>query len=125
MSHHFNLRHRYEVNPDFVSKFEAAGMKFVGQDEKNVRMEVSALLLCYQFHIVNLFPTTFMTFKWDMIGTVEKCYQEGSDCLLGRSHMGIMSIMTKQILTNQIAAWTQMTQYSVSNLYRQYSGLGQ
>ena len=33
-------RHRYEVNPDFVSRFEAAGLKFVGQDEKNVRMEV-------------------------------------------------------------------------------------
>ena len=36
-------RHRYEVNPEFVSKFEAAGMKFVGQDEKNVRMEVRSI----------------------------------------------------------------------------------
>ena len=43
---HFELtssRHRYEVNPEFVSKFEAAGMKFVGQDEKNVRMEVRSI----------------------------------------------------------------------------------
>ena len=36
-------RHRYEVNPEYVSRFEAAGMKFVGQDEKNVRMEVRTL----------------------------------------------------------------------------------
>lgn len=36
-------RHRYEVNPEYVSRFEAAGMKFVGQDEKNVRMEILEL----------------------------------------------------------------------------------
>ncbi len=36
-------RHRYEVNPDYVPKFEAAGMRFVGQDEKHVRMEILEL----------------------------------------------------------------------------------
>ena len=42
-----SLVYCYEVNPDFVSKFEAAGMKFIGQDERNVRMEVGATLLSF------------------------------------------------------------------------------
>ncbi|XP_023214939.1 CTP synthase 1-like isoform X1 [Centruroides sculpturatus] len=36
-------RHRYEVNPKYVPEFEAAGMKFVGQDEHKERMEVMEL----------------------------------------------------------------------------------
>jgi len=36
-------RHRYEVNPKYVAEFEAAGMKFVGHDVDNVRMEVMEL----------------------------------------------------------------------------------
>lgn len=36
-------RHRYEVNPKYVPEFENAGMKFVGQDENNERMEVMEL----------------------------------------------------------------------------------
>jgi len=36
-------RHRYEVNPKYVPEIEAAGMRFVGQDVDNVRMEVMEL----------------------------------------------------------------------------------
>jgi CTP synthase len=33
-------RHRYEVNPVYINRFEAAGLKFVGKDESGERMEV-------------------------------------------------------------------------------------
>lgn len=36
-------RHRYEVNPKYVPQLEAAGMKFVGHDEENIRMEILEL----------------------------------------------------------------------------------
>ena len=36
-------RHRYEVNPSYVSQFEKAGLKFVAQDETGVRMEILEL----------------------------------------------------------------------------------
>lgn len=36
-------RHRYEINKDYVSRLEEAGMKFVGVDEKNERMEIMEL----------------------------------------------------------------------------------
>ncbi|PKA58953.1 CTP synthase [Apostasia shenzhenica] len=32
-------RHRYEVNPDMIDKFERAGLVFVGKDESGQRME--------------------------------------------------------------------------------------
>ncbi|XP_020265071.1 CTP synthase-like isoform X1 [Asparagus officinalis] len=36
-------RHRYEVNPDMVSKLESAGLNFVGKDESGNRMEILEL----------------------------------------------------------------------------------
>ncbi|KAJ3695204.1 hypothetical protein LUZ60_000581 [Juncus effusus] len=36
-------RHRYEVNPDMVTKFERAGLLFVGKDETRKRMEILEL----------------------------------------------------------------------------------
>ncbi|XP_008798433.1 CTP synthase isoform X2 [Phoenix dactylifera] len=36
-------RHRYEVNPDMVAKFESAGLAFVGKDETGKRMEIIEL----------------------------------------------------------------------------------
>lgn len=36
-------RHRYEVNPDMVAKFESAGLTFVGKDETGKRMEIIEL----------------------------------------------------------------------------------
>nr|CAG4641619.1 EOG090X04HX [Eurycercus lamellatus] len=36
-------RHRYEVNPQFVDQIEAAGLRFVGRDETETRMEIMEL----------------------------------------------------------------------------------
>ncbi|OVA16828.1 CTP synthase [Macleaya cordata] len=36
-------RHRYEVNPEYTDKFEAANLKFVGRDESGKRMEILEL----------------------------------------------------------------------------------
>merc|ERR1712059_120142 len=36
-------RDRYEVNPKYIADYEAAGMKFVGHDVDNVRMEIMEL----------------------------------------------------------------------------------
>ncbi|KAG9459577.1 hypothetical protein H6P81_004085 [Aristolochia fimbriata] len=36
-------RHRYEVNPDMIEKFEKAGLNFVGRDETGNRMEILEL----------------------------------------------------------------------------------
>eukprot|EP00239_Pterosperma_sp_CCMP1384_P007644 CAMPEP_0197844640 /NCGR_PEP_ID=MMETSP1438-20131217/1639_1 /TAXON_ID=1461541 /ORGANISM="Pterosperma sp., Strain CCMP1384" /LENGTH=585 /DNA_ID=CAMNT_0043455561 /DNA_START=98 /DNA_END=1855 /DNA_ORIENTATION=+ len=36
-------RHRYEVNPEMVDKFEEAGLQFVGKDESGTRMEIVEL----------------------------------------------------------------------------------
>lgn len=52
---HERHRHRYEVNPAYVDRLEAAGMKFVGIDDKNERMEVMELqghpyYVAVQFH---------------------------------------------------------------------------
>lgn len=33
-------RHRYEINPDYVPRLEAAGLHFVGKDETGNRMEI-------------------------------------------------------------------------------------
>jgi CTP synthase len=39
-------RHRYEVNPDYVEKFEEAGLCFIGRDETGKRMEIVHLREC-------------------------------------------------------------------------------
>lgn len=36
-------RHRYEVNPEYIERLSAAGLHFIGKDDKNVRMEVIEL----------------------------------------------------------------------------------
>ncbi|KAJ6830041.1 CTP synthase-like isoform X1 [Iris pallida] len=48
-------RHRYEVNPDMIEKFEGAGLAFVGKDETGKRMEIIELpthpyFIGVQFH---------------------------------------------------------------------------
>lgn len=48
-------RHRYEVNPELVPQFEAAGLRFVGMDETATRMEIIELkghkfFVAAQFH---------------------------------------------------------------------------
>lgn len=36
-------RHRYEVNPEYIERLGAAGLHFIGKDDKSVRMEVIEL----------------------------------------------------------------------------------
>jgi CTP synthase len=36
-------RHRYEVNPDYISRLEQNGLAFIGKDETGVRMEIIEL----------------------------------------------------------------------------------
>ncbi|KAF5180893.1 Ctp synthase [Thalictrum thalictroides] len=36
-------RHRYEVNPNMIARFESAGLSFVGKDESGERMEIVEL----------------------------------------------------------------------------------
>ena len=48
-------RHRYEVNPEMIEKFEDKGLKFVGKDESGRRMEIIELkghpfYVACQFH---------------------------------------------------------------------------
>lgn len=48
-------RHRYEVNPLYVDRLTAQGMRFIGKDVKGVRMEIVELedhryFVCTQFH---------------------------------------------------------------------------
>uniref|UniRef100_A0A7S2YZ90 CTP synthase n=1 Tax=Chloropicon laureae TaxID=464258 RepID=A0A7S2YZ90_9CHLO len=48
-------RHRYEVNPEMIDKFEEKGLKFVGKDETGRRMEIIELkghpfYVACQFH---------------------------------------------------------------------------
>ncbi|KAJ0178714.1 hypothetical protein K1T71_005489 [Dendrolimus kikuchii] len=48
-------RHRYEVNPEYIERLEAAGLRFVGKDETKTRMEVAIVeshpyYVSVQFH---------------------------------------------------------------------------
>ncbi|XP_054007886.1 CTP synthase isoform X2 [Hylaeus anthracinus] len=48
-------RHRYEINPKYINKLEEAGLRFVGHDEENLRMEIAELeghsyYVATQFH---------------------------------------------------------------------------
>ena len=36
-------RHRYEVNPEYVQRLEESGLRFVGKDEQNMRMQAIEL----------------------------------------------------------------------------------
>ena len=48
-------RHRYEVNPDYIEKFEEAGWRFTGRSEDGIKMEIGELrdhpyFVASQFH---------------------------------------------------------------------------
>ena len=48
-------RHRFEVNPDYIERFKAAGLRFTGRDTSGRRMEVPELeghpyFIASQFH---------------------------------------------------------------------------
>lgn len=48
-------RHRYEVNPEYIERLEAGGLRFVGKDDTRMRMEVAVVdthpyYVAVQFH---------------------------------------------------------------------------
>ena len=48
-------RHRYEVNPVYIDRFEKAGLKFSGTDEDRIRMEIAEMpsnpgMIAVQYH---------------------------------------------------------------------------
>lgn len=45
-------RHRYEVNPEYVSKIEAKGLRFTGKDESGQRMQVAELAGALSFSVL-------------------------------------------------------------------------
>jgi len=52
---HERHRHRYEVNPAYIEKIEAAGLKYVGRSDDGRRMEILELdghpyFVASQFH---------------------------------------------------------------------------
>jgi len=53
-------RHRYEVNPSYIEKFESEGLMFVGRDENNERMEV-AELKGHQYYVSVQFHPEFIS----------------------------------------------------------------
>ena len=61
---------RYEVNPKYVPEFESHGMKFVGRDTENVRMEIMELdahpyYVAVQYHPEYISRYTYMfIFTW-------------------------------------------------------------
>lgn len=40
---HERHRHRYEINPDYISRLEEHGLPFVGRDDRGERMEIFEL----------------------------------------------------------------------------------
>jgi len=40
---HERHRHRYEINPDYITRLEENGLRFVGRDEQGERMEIFEL----------------------------------------------------------------------------------
>ncbi|MCL6090405.1 MAG: CTP synthase [Candidatus Thermoplasmatota archaeon] len=52
---HERHRHRYEVNPEYISRFQNAGLMFTGVDEDGIRMEIAEFrdsenLIAVQYH---------------------------------------------------------------------------
>jgi len=56
-------RHRFEVNPDFIQKFEENGLVFSGSSDNNKRMEISELP-ANRFHMASQFHPEFTSLPW-------------------------------------------------------------
>ncbi|OLL23969.1 CTP synthase [Neolecta irregularis DAH-3] len=57
---HERHRHRYEVNPDYVDRIEQAGLRFVGRDEENKRMEIFELN-CHPWYVGTQYHPEYLT----------------------------------------------------------------
>lgn len=53
-------RHRYEVNPDYIERFEDAGMRFSGISEDGIKMEIGELRGS-RYHIGSQFHPEFLS----------------------------------------------------------------
>lgn len=53
-------RHRYEVNPKYIADLESSGLKFVGHDEENVRMEIVELE-GHEYYVGTQFHPEYLT----------------------------------------------------------------
>jgi CTP synthase len=40
---HERHRHRYEINPDYITRLEEKGLAFIGRDDRGERMEILEL----------------------------------------------------------------------------------
>jgi CTP synthase len=69
-------RHRYEINPRCISKFSEHGLKFIGKDDKGLRMEIFELKNDQQTHSTVVFNTTqsilarsfaLLRYTWDSL----------------------------------------------------------
>jgi len=56
-------RHRFEVNPDYIKKFEDKGLVFSGSSDNNRRMEISELP-ANRFHMASQFHPEFTSLPW-------------------------------------------------------------
>lgn len=84
-------RHRYEVNPHYVSALEAKGLHFSGHDDRGQRMEI-AELRNHKFYIASQFHPEFTSrplrpnplflgFVLATAGLLEKRFQKDGGCL--------------------------------------------
>lgn len=53
-------RHRYEVNPEYIERLEAAGLSFVGKDDTGKRMEV-ALVDSHPYYVTVQFHPEYLS----------------------------------------------------------------
>lgn len=56
-------RHRFEVNPDYIKRFEDKGLVFSGSSDNNRRMEISELP-SNKFHMASQFHPEFTSLPW-------------------------------------------------------------
>lgn len=56
-------RHRYEVNPQYIDRMEAAGWRFTGKSESGTRMEI-AELDGHPFYVASQFHPEFKSKPW-------------------------------------------------------------
>lgn len=96
-------RHRYEVNPEYISTLEAAGLSFVGKDDQGERMEVIEIkdhpwFVGVQFHPEYLSRVLdpsrpylgFVAASAGMLDVISKQYQSGgADVVEGMKGMSV------------------------------------
>ncbi len=75
-------RHRYEVNPAYVERFEASGMAFIGRDEKGERMQVMELPSTSHTCRSGPYCVSTRTFFWQNTPSSSACNRTPSSVLV-------------------------------------------